>query len=183
MKDTKTSWRGMIERCENPNHIGFKYYGGRGIKVCKRWRKSFANFLADMGPRPAGMTIDRYPDTDGDYTPDNCRWATPGEQRANQRPYDESSRVLKAWETRSRTSKERIDIVGQRFNRLVVLSYAETRGRRAHWLCRCDCGAEPVVSGKSLRAGSTGSCGCANRDASRERAIIRNTFNNPRSKR
>lgn len=79
-------WRGMIQRCEQPTHIGYKDYGGRGITVCKRWRESYAAFLADMGRKPSlKHSIDRYPDNDGDYEPGNCRWATAKEQSANQR--------------------------------------------------------------------------------------------------
>jgi hypothetical protein len=83
---TKTyrSWNGMIERCRNPNNRRFKYYGGRGIKVCKRWLNSFENFYADMGDRPEGHTLDRK-NNDGNYTPKNCRWATIAEQAAGQR--------------------------------------------------------------------------------------------------
>lgn len=74
----------MVQRCTNPNCRRFADWGGRGITVCERW-ESFENFLADMGERPEGMTLDRR-DNDGDYEPGNCRWATPKEQRANQRP-------------------------------------------------------------------------------------------------
>lgn len=85
---TYYSWRGMIQRCLNPYNHNFKYYGGRGIKVCGRWDTqnggSFENFLADMGARPEGLTLERV-DNDGDYEPTNCCWATWKEQRANRR--------------------------------------------------------------------------------------------------
>lgn len=77
-------WAGMINRCENPNDTGFAYYGGRGIKICKRWRESFAAFIADVGLRPSPKySIDRYPDNDGNYEPGNVRWATATEQNRN----------------------------------------------------------------------------------------------------
>jgi len=73
----------MIQRCEDVEHRAFSRYGGRGIKVCKRWRISFTNFLLDMGPRPSLLhSIDRK-DNDGDYEPTNCRWATDKEQARN----------------------------------------------------------------------------------------------------
>lgn len=80
---TYISWANMRARCNNPNHHRYKSYGGRGIKVCKRWN-DFKKFFIDMGPRPEGMTLDRM-DVNKNYCKANCRWATDAEQRANKR--------------------------------------------------------------------------------------------------
>jgi hypothetical protein len=74
----------MKVRCYNTKREDYPDYGGRGIKVCDRWKDSFTNFLADMGPRPLGTTIDRR-DVDGDYEPSNCWWATYEHQNVNKR--------------------------------------------------------------------------------------------------
>ena len=75
------AWGGMVNRCHNPNNSSYGRYGAKGIVVCDRWR-NFNNFLADMGERPAGKTLDRI-DPLGPYAPGNCRWATVVEQRRN----------------------------------------------------------------------------------------------------
>jgi hypothetical protein len=78
-------WLDLWARCTNPKCRAWKNYGGRGIRVCERWRK-FENFLKDMGIKPSlKHSIDRYPNNDGNYEPGNCRWATAKEQIANRR--------------------------------------------------------------------------------------------------
>jgi hypothetical protein len=79
-----TCWQSMIQRCTNPRSQAWKDYGGRGIKVCARWRNSFQTFFSDMGRRPPGKTLDRRKNDRG-YTPSNCRWASWSVQNRNQR--------------------------------------------------------------------------------------------------
>lgn len=96
----------MIARCTYPSHESYSGYGGRGIKICDRWF-DFVNFYADMGDRPEGMTLDRYPDANGNYEPGNCRWATPVQQTNN------SSRARKfMYLGKQRTLREISDISG-----------------------------------------------------------------------
>ena len=78
-------WRGMISRCTNPNVKRFDRYGGRGIKVCDRWRNSFLDFYADLGPRPSKRHSLEREEVNGDYEPGNVHWATPVEQVNNRR--------------------------------------------------------------------------------------------------
>lgn len=106
-----TSWVSMRTRCKNRFHKAYHRYGGRGIKICKRW-DDFQNFLADMGMRPEGMELDRI-NNDGDYEPSNCRWATckqQGRNRNNNRilTVGGESRCLSEWSELTGTKKTTI---------------------------------------------------------------------------
>jgi len=96
------SWSMMKVRCTNKRNAAYPRYGGRGIKICKRWF-SFENFFADMGRRPSAKhSLDRI-DNNGDYTPNNCRWATAFEQGKNKRnnkiiTFNGKSKCISEWE-------------------------------------------------------------------------------------
>jgi hypothetical protein len=99
------AWRNMHQRCYNSDAPGWSRYGGRGITVCVRWSRTdgLKNFTVDMGPRPTPRhELDRYPDNDGNYEPNNCRWATKSQQNRNRRrnrrlTFDGRVQTLQAW--------------------------------------------------------------------------------------
>jgi hypothetical protein len=113
------TWSRLKTRCYNKNNEKYKNYGGRGIKVCQRWLNSFENFLEDMGKRPEGRySIDRI-DVNGNYEPDNCRWATDLEQMNNTTTnklitYKEKTQTLSQW---ARELNIDADIISQRLIR------------------------------------------------------------------
>jgi hypothetical protein len=116
---TYGSWSAMKTRCLNPNDSDWQRYGARGITICDRWL-TFENFLADMGERPEGKTLDRYPNQAGNYEPGNCRWATPREQgrnRRSNRPIEFEGRTLCLAEWAERFGMDP-DLFSQRLSRM-----------------------------------------------------------------
>lgn len=131
-------WAGILSRCYNPKVKIYKYYGGRGIKVCERWL-DFVNFYADMGERPLNKQIDRI-DNNKDYSPDNCRWATAKENNA------------------ANKGDLPDHMPGKIFGKWTVLHRVKHKPDHWYYLCRCECGTEKINAGGELRRGNTTQC-------------------------
>jgi hypothetical protein len=131
-------WRHVIARCENPEDPAYKDYGARGIGVCKRWRDSFENFLADMGFRPRGLSIERIDNNKG-YEPGNCKWANPFEQARNRRnnisiTHNGKTMVLSEWAShlglKYHTLYARITTQGMSFDAAISIPVRKHKPRR-----------------------------------------------------
>lgn len=96
----------MIERCHNPSHKYYSYYGERGIYVCDRWKKNFKNFLEDMGESPENLSLDRI-DNEKGYSKDNCKWSTKKEQQRNRRNSINIGEIHNYWQIVSRSNKKK----------------------------------------------------------------------------
>ena len=103
------SWKSMLHRCNNKNCLDYESYGGRGVSVCQRWTK-FANFYTDMGSRPEGKTLDRFPDNKGNYEPGNCRWGSAIEQSRNRRIPKNNKTGIMGVSWNEQTKKYRVSI-------------------------------------------------------------------------
>jgi hypothetical protein len=128
-----TTWLRMKSRCHNPCSEFYQFYGGRGITVCERWINSYENFLADMGRRPKGTTIDRI-NNDGNYEPGNCRWATPTQQANNKSnnvimEHNGEAKSIAQWE---KSLGFRKNIIWDRLNRGESFDYAISRPPRGY---------------------------------------------------
>jgi hypothetical protein len=103
-----SAWLNMRRRCSNPDHPHYKYYGGRGIRVCKEW-ECFATYLNDVGERPKGMSLDRI-DNNGNYEPGNVRWATKSTQSQNRRTFKSPGRANEKHHNNKLTTAEVVEI-------------------------------------------------------------------------
>ena len=180
----------MRKRCFNPRNKEFHLYGGKGVTICKEWDNflCFKTWALNNGYAD-NLSIDRI-DSNGNYEPRNCRWATPREQTLNRcrtiwLTIDDVTKCLtdwcneygisrstvqsriknKGWDAKKAVTtpaiKYELDLVGKKFNRLLVLKRApNSKYGTCRFVCQCDCGNIVTVGAKELRCGYTKSCGC-----------------------
>ena len=132
-------WSGIVSRCYNPKVRIYKYYGGRGIKMCDEWRNDFKAFYEDMGERPPEKQLDRI-NNDGPYEKSNCHWVTAKENNPSNKG----------------TLKD--DMPGKRFGKWLVLERVIHKPGHWYYACRCDCGTAKIICGGELRRGNTKQC-------------------------
>lgn len=192
-----SAWLNMKARCLRKSSREYENYGGRGISVCKEWIESYETFRdwAMNNGYNNSLTLDRI-DVNGNYCPENCRWITNKEQQNNRRnnvkyTFNGETLTLSQWSDKLgicyKTLQKRIrnwgverafstpvkadpviDITGQKFNRLYVLSLVSTKGG-AMFECLCDCGKKTIQRGYNIRTGKVVSCGCWQREQARKR--------------
>lgn len=191
------AWQNMRARCNRKSAREYSNYGGRGIKVCDEWQKNYEPFKewALENGYSENLTLDRI-DVNGNYEPSNCRWITNKEQQNNRRDnvlytFNRETKTLAQWSenlgicfktlqkriknwgvekafTTPLKTETYIDITGQKFGRLTVVSLVSTDGG-AKFECVCDCGNKTIQKGYFLRKGIVVSCGCYNREKASER--------------
>lgn len=208
IKSLHTKYNHMKERCANPNNKRYDRYGGRGIKVCEEWLNdyyAFEKWALENGWRE-GLAIDRI-DNDGNYEPTNCRFVTTAENNQNRRTsrfytyqgrtmnlmqwcnelnlnyHTIKYRLIRGWTfehaiTEPIIKRNRAELNGQRFGRLVVLKYAGDeyigKDNNSRYVCKCDCGNEVIVGANKLKIGHTKSCGCLQKEKAKKRMETQN---------
>lgn len=158
-------WQSMLDRCRNPNSTAYAWYGGRGISVCDEWY-DFINFYKDMGHRPTGKELDRV-DNDKGYSKENCHWITHKQNCENRREYPEKRDFF----PRKHSEITLSDEVGKKYGKWIVLEIVHSQYDHIKASCRCECGAEKIITLRTLKKGTSTQClNCGTKQAGAFRA-------------